>query len=550
MLESNRDKIQALQTEVLQDYFELRMMEAFRNNWKEKVENIVNIKLSTGINTYKDIKRIFDAKGRSHVTVTDLDATALTTLIRFDFEKECCPDYKTRKMVGHIASDRNSLSHIPNFHDTRRILNLEKTAIDNLMDFLTHLKRISWNQPLFFRKYMGTGFNDGALNEISASVLREISGEDAFMSRVFHYLQELKIIREERSNNYVGLSYNREGHENEKYLLNELITSNLVNSNKGMRIVAEGGYGKSWTLMEIAGRYAEQYLDEENTAEKIIPIVIEMGKLYKDCSSVQKKIAQLFFSGDESKIMPFLKQNKILLLIDAMDEAQVEIQSDVSRELASLRDVCKNITFVCASRKSCIDKYPLSIPCYAIKLLDDNQINEYLRKTIPEKLLQKVLDDWIGENRKRFLYQNRTPFYISCYVELVRETNDNDFVDTTQMIEKFLNAMIERELRKTGFRSDKATFINFLKELSRMLDAGGANGEKVAALPENDVICELNRKIIVEEGQASIKAVGRKLVEIQILSRDEEEMLLSFAHQNYKEYINRKYPARQFRSWQ
>lgn len=83
-----------------------------------------------------------------------------------------------------------------------------------------------------------------------------------------------------------------------------------------------------------------------------------------------------------------------------------------------------------------------------------------------------------------------------------------------------------------------------------MLDAGGANGEKVAALPENDVICELNRKIIVEEGQASIKAVGRKLVEIQILSRDEEEMLLSFAHQNYKEYINRKYPARKFRSWQ
>ena len=28
-----------------------------------------------------------------------------------------------------------------------------------------------------------------------------------------------------------------------------------------------------------------------------------------------------------------------------------------------------------------------------------------------------------------------------------------------------------------------------------------------------------------------------------------DEMLLSFAHQNYKEYINRKYPARRFRSW-
>ena len=119
----------------------------------------------------------------------------------------------------------------------------------------------------------------------------------------------------------------------------------------------------------------------------------------------------------------------------------------------------------------------------------------------------------------------------------------------TQLIEKFLNSMIERELRKTGFNSDKATFINFLRELCRLLDAGTEDGEKVVALPENEVIRELTNKIVVDEGQASIKAVGRKLVEIQVLSRDEDEMLLSFAHQNYKEYINRKYPARRFRSW-
>jgi hypothetical protein len=233
-----------------------------------------------------------------------------------------------------------------------------------------------------------------------------------------------------------------------------------------------------------------------------------------------------------------------------MDEAKTDIQSDVSRELASLRDTYPNITFVCASRKSCIDKYPIEIPCYAIKQLDDRQIIEYMEKTIPEELQERVKKDWIGEDRKEFLNRNRTPFYISCYVELVCETGDNDFVDTTQLMEKFLNSMIEREITKTGFNSDKATFINFLKEFCRLLDFGNEDGQKVVALPENDVIRELSGKIIVEEGQASIKAVGRKLVEIQILERDDDEMLLSFAHQNYKEYINRKYPERKFRkSW-
>ena len=474
-----------------------------------------------------------------------------TELLQYlaDFLTECCNDNQTRKRIGHIALDRNNFSHISDYEDTQHILNLEKTAVNNMIDLLTHLKNTSWNHPDIYRKYLGTGHNDGALNKILELVNKEISEEAACYSYIRHYLQGLQLIREERVNHYVGLSYNLDGRVDEKRLLDELITSNLVDSQIGMRLVAEGGYGKSWTLFEIAGRYAEAYLNNTSIKEQMIPVVIEIGKLYKDCASISKKISQLIFNGDENMVSDFFKHNKILLLVDAMDEAKAEIQNNVSRELASLRDTCPNIIFVCASRKSCIDKYPIDIPCYAIKELDDGQILEYMKKTIPDELLEKVEQDWIGERKKEFLNRNRTPFYISCYVNLVRETGDNDFVDTTQLIEKFLNSMIDREIRKTGFNSDKATFINFLKELCRLLDSGNEDGTKTVALPENDVISELTKKIVIDDGMASIAAVGRKLVEIQILARDEEEMLLSFAHQNYKEYINRKYPARRFRSW-
>ncbi len=549
MIQSNRDKIQELQTELLQDFFEIQITAAYPQSWKNEIYTVAVNKQHSSYSTYKEIKEKFDSKGITNITIKDFDVTALAALIRFDFSAECCPDNHTRRSIGHITIDRNGFSHISDYKDTQHILDLEETAIDNMVELLTHLQSIAWNQPVVYRKYLGTGHNDGAFNKIYESVHQEISNENISRARIRHYVQELQIIREERLNNYVGLSYNLDGKENEKFMLQDLIKSNLVDSKKGMRIVAEGGYGKSWTLFEIAGQYAEKYLNDNSSSEKVIPVVIEMGKLYGDCASISKKIAQLIFNGEESQVMPFLKNNKIILFVDAMDEAKVDIQSDASRELASFLDAQLDITLVCASRKSCIDKYPLSIPCYAIQALDEKQIKNYLVKTIPGDLIEKVMNDWIGENRKKFLYNNRTPFYISCYVELVCETGDNEFSDTTQLIEKFLNSMIERELRKTGFNSDKATFINFLRELCRLLDAGTEDGEKVVALPENEVIRELTNKIVVDEGQASIKAVGRKLVEIQVLSRDEDEMLLSFAHQNYKEYINRKYPARRFRSW-
>lgn len=546
---SNREKIEDIQTQLLQDFFETQMMQRYQNSWKAEVYAVALRKRNTKYSTYAQMADKFNAKGVGGIAVTDFDVTALNSLIRFDFPSVCCPRMDTNRKIGHIALDRNGFSHISNFRDTQHIYQLEDTAVKHMEELLTHLQSIGWNYPLIIRKYLGTGYNDGLLNEISQLVASERNEETERESVILHYLQELWLSRQERKGQYVALSYNLDGKWDDKKLLDELIDTNLVNEQTGMRIVAEGGYGKSWTLYEIAGRYAKAYLENATDEQLAIPIVIELGKLYKDCSSIGKRIAQLFFKGDESKVLDFYNVNKIILFIDAMDEAKSDIRSDVSRELAFMHGRYPNILFVCASRKSCIDKYPISIPCYAIKELDDGQIMEYIEKVIPENLVEQSKEDWIGEHRKEFLSKNRTPFYISCYVDLICETGDHDFVDTTQLIEKFLNAIIEREINKTGFQSDKMTFINFLIELCRLLDAESADGGKVTALPENDIIRELSARIAVEEGQASIKAVGRKLVEIQVLERDDEGMLLSFAHQNYREYINRKYPARSFRRW-
>ena len=555
MILSNREKILKLQAELLQDFFEIQMKEAF-TSWQSEVQSAVSAKQNSPYSTYKEMKKLFDTKPISDITVKDFDVTALSALMRFDFISECCINLNTKNIIGHIALDRNSFSHISNYNDKQHIFGIERIALNHIADFLNHLRNENWTysqKDIFFRKYLGTGNGDGRLTKAEQEIAIEQNQEIRRRANLQHYLQGLQLVREERARQYVPLSYNLEWH-NEKMLLDELIETNICRSGKGFKIVAEGGYGKSWTLSEIAGQFAMAYLDkDEQDTDAPIPILIELGNLYDDCNSVSKKIAQLLFNNDESQVDAFLRNNNILLLLDAMDEAKIELQSDISREIASYyKGLYPRITFICAARKSCIDRYPESIPCYRIQQFDDEQIELFFDGAIDEKiknreqLLQKAEDDWVGENRKSFLYNNRTPFYISCYLELLVENGDVDFADTTQLIDKFLTAVIDREIKKTGFCSDRSTFISFLIELCRLMDSISANGDVCLSLPENDVVRELTQRITIEQGYAPVKTVGRKLVEMQILSLDENGILLSFAHQNYKDFINRKYLRKKY----
>lgn len=545
---SNRDKIQILQNEMLQVYFEEKMVDAFKNNWKTEIDKKLKSKSQKDIkdhHVYKDLLKIFKNKGVNKIGREDFDVTALTALIKYDFSNQCIYDKKTQTYIDKIRNDRNTLSHITNWNNTSYISVTEIQAINNMIDFLNYLFGNSRISSSIFDEYVGIK-NNGKLHELLKEVKIEEKYDDDYYLNIVNYLQKLRTTRDERINEYIPLSYNSEGNLNEKFSLDELINLNLEVSKKGIRIVAEGGYGKSWTLAEIAGRYAENFFNSNTPEKESIPILIEAGNLYNDCSSINKTIAKVLFDGDETKVIPFLKEKSIILFVDAMDEATTTIQGQLSRELSSLKSDFENIRFVCASRKSCIDKYPISIPLYVIKELDDEQIINFLEKSIPEEMLDKAKNDWVGDNKKMFLYNTRTPFYINCYIQLINETNDHDFTDTTQLIEKFLNSVIEREIKKTGFNSDRDTFINFLKEFNRLLNLESVNGEKVLSLPENDVLVELSDKIKLEDGQASLKEVCRKLVQIQLLSK--EDISIFFAHQNYKDYIERKY-GKKYRKW-
>lgn len=111
MIQSSRDKIQALQTDLLQDFFEIQMTSGF-SDWKNEVRRVAVAKQASTFSTYAEMKEIFDAKGIGGVSVKDFDVTALSALMRYDFRYECCPDTRTRRLISYIVNDRNNFSHV------------------------------------------------------------------------------------------------------------------------------------------------------------------------------------------------------------------------------------------------------------------------------------------------------------------------------------------------------------------------------------------------------------------------------------------------------
>ena len=304
MIKSTMDRVLEAINEVLQDVFEIEMIRSYGNTWQQRVQTVArNQYRSNGNQTYRDILNIFNGRNVQDVKVSEFDTTPLHTLMCFDFVNifEISQRSTNNNLnvtiadIKRIKKSRNNFQHLSNYKNDAHILNLEIVALDNIENFLKNLQMDGWNNPVVYRKYLGTGNNDGVLAEIKRQIRIENQDEAEYKQAVIKYLMDLQGIRDNHKSSYVPLSYNLEANPNEKKTLDVLMDDCLVNQKTGFRLVAEGGYGKTWSIFEIAGNYASQYLADPDNQNSMIPIVVEFGKLYSGCSTINKKVATLFF---------------------------------------------------------------------------------------------------------------------------------------------------------------------------------------------------------------------------------------------------------------
>ena len=525
------------QLSVMQEFFRIQMVQNFGDNWIDQVKNVVENKFASNDLHKQNYQGIYDVlvkEGVENLDEKDMDITALTSLMLYDFVNQCKVGTNFRQQIRNIQNDKNKLvSHIPNYKDLLNVKILELTAIKDIRSFLTYLQNTSWSyaeKQTFIDKYKAQ------VAEISEQIFKEVAGSNQdtveFESNRRNYLTKLVGEREENFTEYIPLSYKVDDGTSQRFDLEELF--DLPTNNQGFVIFSkEAGYGKTWSIQELAGVCAMKEMNSSSD-KNCTPILIRMGEQAVSEEPIVKAVQEILYPGENTieKARNFITQESVVLFIDGMDEADKDNKESVRRELYKLLSTSKDLRIIGGTRESDRQWYPAELPKYAICDLSDKQVEAFIDKLIVDESQNKLAKyDYFENEGTGFLKNLRSPFYLKCFIEFIKEGETCPDSDT-DMVSRFIDKMIEREINLKGFNTTITIVNEFLAKLSAII------GNERRYVPEQEALKEIRDALVYDnENYASVMQIKDTLVELQILSEivpDRQPALLGFAHEKYK----------------
>ena len=511
-------QVSDFQLSVMQEFFRIRMEQAFGENW-QNYQGIYDVLRNEGIET-------LDEK--------DMDITNISALMLDDFFPQCKVGTNFRQQVKNIQSDKNKLvSHIPDRNDVLNVKILELTAIKNIRSFLTYLQNSTWTYS-GKREFIDRNRNQVEL--ITEQIFKEVVGKDKetveFESTRSNYLARLAGEQAENSSEYIPLSYKVDDGTAQRFDLEELFE--LPQNSKGFVIFSkEAGYGKTWSIQELAGQCANRALREES-GNAPTPILLRMGELAVSEEPVVKAVQEILYPGSDSveKARKFIMQKPVILFIDGMDEADKENKEPVRRELNKLLSSAKEIRIIGGTRESDRQWYPAALPRYSICDLSDMQVKAFIDKLILNKEQNTAAKyDYFENPKTSFLRNLRSPFYLKCFADFVKEGETAPDSDT-DMMNRCINKMVEREINLKGFRASVQIVNDFLAKLSELI------GNEKRYVIEQEALKAIDKDLIYDkDNYASAVQIKDTLIELQILKEviaERQPVLLGFWHEKYK----------------
>lgn len=524
-------KVRNLQLQIMQNFFLLQMKAAFGGNWQQAVKQVVETRIATNDphkSNYQGIYNVLRDEGVETLDEKDLDITGITALLLHDFYQHCRVGSNYYQQIKNIREDKNKLvSHIPDPNDLLNVSILELTALKDLRSFLTYLRNSGWQHPekvSFTDKYLQE--IEAVTGELFAGLATSEQAEVELKSTRLSYLKRLAGERAANLKEYMPLSY--KASDSTRYDLTELDA--LLENKNGFVLFADAGYGKTWSITELAGLYAQAAQTDDTVGT---PILIKMGQLARHEEPIVKAVQEILFPSEDNIEMArnFLQTQKTVLYIDGMDEAHPENKETVRRELLKLQDHCQQLRIIGGTRESDKQKFPDNLPKYSIFNLTDEQARDFIEKLITdEKLCQKALFDYFENPATAFLRHLRSPFYLKCFVDFTLEGESAPLSDT-DMMSRCIDKMIQREICIKGFAATVPIINDFLLQLSTLL------GENHFA-PTSQLLKAIKDAVIYDtQAYASVVSIKDTLVELQILKETISERrpaLLGFAHEKYK----------------
>lgn len=531
-----RTQINHLMLTMMQDFLELQMKQAYQDNWINKVIDVARVKVLNNDHktTYATFYNRAETYGATAVSKTNMDITLITALLNYDFVEVCKVGTKTnfRNYVRNIGSDKNAyISHNSNLSDVLNNCIMGLTGLKNLIDFLEYLSLNSWTCPgteEYLQKYRESV--EATLQNYYAELGEQERDVVDLQSCLNVYMKKLIIKQEEQMKRYVPLVYRKADSSRQEFSLEE-----LKNTDKSLVITADAGYGKSWSLVEMAGQFAKAYC--QDSVNNPIPILIEMGLITTNSEKpLQEKINEICFAGKmaEDKLESFMKEAKLILFIDGMDEAKGAVTDETSIEIKNFYENYPNIRMIGGTREDHRNRYPGELMQFDICNLNKEQLEKFIKQFVKPEYVEIAISDWII-NEKSFYNNLRTPFYITCYCEAIN--GGKRAHNSVEVVEFCLDEMIKREISKGLKATDRlindilCTFCDELlvleekemKEVTRILDLELKN--------------LLEQKLRYDTRQnATVSELLDSLVEMQILRYFEirKRYYVGFAHEQYR----------------
>ncbi len=304
--------------------------------------------------------------------------------------------------------------------------------------------------------------------------------------------------------------------------------------NSSIVIVGESGIGKSSLLVQIAREFAGACLRNEST---LVPILVKLGQ-YTRTNTLWRLISNQLGRGKISysheDISTLLRQNRLILLLDAFDEVIDDYLHELVQEIESiLRDF--HCSLVITSRHfrvpplALTTKYELQpltwqkIRAFSEMYLGAN--NQSFLNEIVHKELWNVASNTLLLTLLILLYQNNQ--------ELPR-SRTQVIHDIIVKLEQWAHAKRVRRFRqelswqvKLEILSEMA-YSSFINGESYTLDSTRAEQRLTSLLDELEASRRVSRGMSIEDGFAQIEDTG--------LIRQYAQSI-SFWHRAFQEYL-------------
>ena len=315
------------------------------------------------------------------------------------------------------------------------------------------------------------------------------------------------------------------------------VLSEIINFDKNILLLGMKEIGKTTLLERIFIEISENY-----TKYKKIPIFLDYKAL------INKKVTSFiarFINESPTKVIELLKSNKVILLIDNLDEA--ESVKDAKPYIKSFLEEYPDIKIIATSSSNLDIFYLVENPIISADrflplFIQQVSIKEF--KELSIKWFKKSSVEWLHNNLEKLvkvfeiLRIPRTFFSMSLYLWLIEKQENFKPVNRSNLIEKFLTYILEG-LKIENAKAGTYTYdtkIELLMEIAfNMFKEGDKNDNY--SLSENKIkefvgnIFELNQRTW------NVDEKVNEFINKGVLKRDSSRNVIRFRYECFFQYF-------------